>query len=177
MGDHKNRLESEDIKLCQLFNNFDEDELKQVAGLFHLRHYKDGAVLVEEGDIGDEMFILLEGSLEVTQKLTLFAEAETDFNKKDKMLIRLDAGYRPIVGEMSLFEDQYERSATMKALGDITVGVIKKQSILDLVSANHNLGYKLFYNIGLVLSARLKKANQDILKLTTAFSLALEKGW
>lgn len=177
MSEHKSRLGSEDIKLCQLFNNFDEDELKQVAGLFHVRQYKDGAVLVEEGDVGDEMFILLEGSLEVTQKLTLFAEAETDFNKKDKMLIRLDASYRPIVGEMSLFEDKYERSATMKAIGDITVGVIGKQQIIDLVNQDHHLGYKLFYNIGLVLSARLKKANQDILKLTTAFSLALEKGW
>jgi CRP-like cAMP-binding protein len=123
------------------------------------------------------MFILLDGALELSQKLTLFGADAKDLNSKDKMLNRLNATSRPFVGEMSLFEEHSIRSATMKALGNVTVGVIDKEKLLHLIQGNHHLGFTLFYNIGMALSARLKKANQDILKLTTAFSLALERGW
>lgn len=145
--------------------------------MISLRKFKNGEFIAREGEAGSEMFILLEGTMEVTQKLTLFDSDSRDFDNRDKMLIRLNPDSRPIVGEMMLFEDEHTRSATMKALGNVIVGVIKKESLLNLVRDNPNLGYTIFYNIGLVLSARLRKANEDILKLTTAFSLALERGW
>jgi len=91
------------------------------------------------------------------------------------MLIRLNSSFKPVVGEMSLFEEHYTRSATMKAIGDIVVGVLQKNDILELTRIDHHLGRQLFYNIGMVLSARLRKANIDILKLTTASALLLKK--
>jgi hypothetical protein len=36
------------------------------------------------------------------------------------------------------------------------------------------MGYQILQNIANTLAKRLEKANQDIMKLTTAFSLALQ---
>ncbi len=177
MTEYNKPLDIREIRDCQLFTGLTDDELESIAQLIEIREFNDGEVVVKEGAPGDEMFILLEGTLQVTQKLTLLSQEETNLNSRDKMLIKLEAASRPMVGEMSLFEEHYTRSATMTAMGQVTVGVITRQNLMNLVYNNNHLGYRLFYNIGLVLSARLKKANQDILKLTTAFSLALEKGW
>lgn len=177
MPETSDKLRVEDIKDCPLFAGLNEKELSLILNLVETKKMEDGSILVEEGAVGDEMYILLEGTLQITQKLTLLSAAETSINSRDKMLIKLDAASRPIVGEMSLFEEEYVRSASMTAIGDIKVGVLKKKDLLKLTKEHIHLGYQLFYNIGLVLSVRLKKANQDILKLTTAFSLALEKGW
>jgi CRP-like cAMP-binding protein len=106
----------------------------------------------------------------------MLASDSKELDNRDKMLNRLDASSHPIVGEMVLFEEVATRSATLKALEDVTFGVLDKENLLNLVKANPHLGYKLFYNIGIALCTRLNKANRDILKLTTAFTLALEKG-
>ncbi len=130
---------------------------------------------MQEGTPGEDIFILLQGTLEVSQELTLTADTG-GLDKRDKMLTSLKAENNPMVGEMSLFED-HTRSATMRAIGEVTLGEINKRKLAKLAEANPRIGYYIFYNIGYVLSDRLKKANSDIMKLTTAFSLALEKGW
>jgi len=177
MTDLNKPLSSADIRDFPLFADISADRLDKIASLIQLRTYQDGDILGSEGEPGEEMFVLFEGALEVTQKLTLLSDEESASSSRNKMLIRLSADLKPVVGEMSLFEEHFTRSATMKALGDIVVGVLQKKDIMELTRKDHHLGRQLFYNIGTVLSARLRKANCDILKLTTAFSLALEKGW
>ena len=46
--------------------------------------------------------------------------------------------------------------------------------MLALFEKDPDFGYKVIRNIAQTLAERLEKANQDILKLTTAFSLALQ---
>ncbi|HQK23262.1 MAG TPA: cyclic nucleotide-binding domain-containing protein [Candidatus Latescibacteria bacterium] len=92
--------------------------------------------------------------------------------EKDKTLIRLEGTARPCFGEMSLLEDA-ERSATITALTDCQVFVIDRSSFNRLVEEDPVMGTKLLRSIAVVLSGRLRKANKDVLKLTTALSLAL----
>lgn len=176
MAKGKYAVDLDTLKKFSLFNGLTDDELVQIAALVKIRKFKRGEVIVEEGEPGDETYILLEGETEVTQKLTLFAADTKDLDKRDKMLIRLKADFHPFVGEMSLFQEHMKRSASMSAIGEVKLGAIDNRELLKLAQANKNIGFHLFLNIGIVLAARLKKANQDIMKLTTAFSLALENG-
>lgn len=176
MSKSKYSVDLDTLKKFSLFNGFTDQELEMIAALVKIRKCRKGEIIVEEGEPGDETYILLEGEMEVTQKLTLFASETRDLDKRDKMLIRLKADFHPFVGEMSLFQENMKRSASMAAIGEVKLGAINNRELLKLAQENKNIGFNLFYNIGLVLAARLKKANQDIMKLTTAFSLALENG-
>jgi CRP-like cAMP-binding protein len=175
MSKNVSPIEVEVLKRFSLFNGLNEGELEQIASLVSIRKVKNGEVIAREGDPGDELFILLEGELQVSRKLTLLASEQKEADKMNKMLIRLKAEQYPFVGEMSLFEEGLARSATLVALGNVKLGVINDLELLKLTQSNLHLGYCLFFNIGKVLTERLNKANQDILKLTTAFSLALER--
>ena len=80
----------------------------------------------------------------------------------------------PFFREMALFLDKPERSATVKARKKCTLAMFEKKDLLNVFDNDADIGSKIYKNIATELVERLKKANKDILKLTTAFTLALE---
>ena len=56
-----------------------------------------------------------------------------------------------------------------------TFAIIYKSDFINLAESNKEIGYILYKNIATVLAERLRKANNDILKLTTALTLVLSK--
>ena len=77
-------------------------------------------------------------------------------------------------GEMALFEEFPERSASIRSLKPCTVGIIEKKGFINILREKPEIGTMIYKNIATVLTRRLVKANRDMLKLTTAFCLALE---
>ena len=63
---------------------------------------------------------------------------------------------------------------TVKARKKCTLAKFEKKELLNIFDNDADIGSKIYKNIAAELAERLKKANKDILKLTTAFSLALE---
>ena len=154
-----------------LFGGFSNAELEAVANEMPTRRFKQGDVIIREGEVGGELFVLLEGQIEITKQLTLYTSGATD--QRDKSLIQLRDQDNVFFGEMSMFGN-VERSATVRALTDVTLGVLTREQVNNLSEKDPALSSKLYRNIGHKLAADLRRANRDILKLTTAFCLALE---
>ena len=98
-----------------------------------------------------------------------------DVDTREKSLIQLKAEDGVYFGEMSILAENWRRSATTKALTECIVGVINRRDFVSFCESDKELGYRVVKNIAQTLAIRLEKANQDVLKLTTAFSLALQK--
>jgi CRP-like cAMP-binding protein len=118
------------------------------------------------------MFVLLSGSIEISKQLTLYNNVAAD--PRNKSLIRLQDTDNIFFGEGTMFGWE-ERSATVIALSDVMLGVLTQKDVHELCRSDPDLGYHLFRNIGYKVTADLRRANRDILKLTTAFCLALER--
>ncbi|TFH00870.1 MAG: cyclic nucleotide-binding domain-containing protein [Calditrichales bacterium] len=156
-----------------LFEGLNEKQLKSIMEIMTLSEIKKGDLITREGEIGDSMFILIKGEVEISKSLFLPQMADQAV-LQEKALIRLNDKQYPFFGEMALFIDQPERSASIKAVKPCTLTVIQKKALLTLLERDHTIKSIIFMNIGVVLTKRLIKANKDILKLTTAFSLALQ---
>ncbi|MFQ6615101.1 MAG: hypothetical protein ACE5D1_09695, partial [Fidelibacterota bacterium] len=65
--------------------------------------------------------------------------------------------------------------ATVRAVTDCCLAKLMKQDLFRICDANPKTGYKVMQNLCQILCGNLVKANQNVLKLTTAFSLALER--
>jgi len=76
---------------------------------------------------------------------------------------------------MSLFNENDLRTANVKAQTDCHLLKIMKDDFLRICDTYPDTGYKVMLALCRVLCIRLVNANNNVLKLTTAFSLVLER--
>ena len=92
--------------------------------------FSDGEVIIHRGDIGDCMYEILDGQVEVLRERE---GKEIHFNVLSK---------GDFFGEMAIFERE-ERSATVRALGEVRVLTIDKKSLLRRISMDPSLAFRL----------------------------------
>jgi len=103
------------LRHVELFRPFDEAERAELAGLMTERVFPAGAVIVNQGEEGDSLYLLAEGVLDVT-----IARPEGELTD------RLVPG--AVFGEMSLLTGQ-PRSATIEALTDAVAYELRKDQL------------------------------------------------
>lgn len=92
--------------------------------------YRDGEVIVRQGEPGECMYVIQSGQVEVLQK-----EGE-----KEVHLALLGKG--EVFGEMALFQKQ-TRSATVRALGDARILTVDKRIFLRRIHEDPSLAFTL----------------------------------
>lgn len=102
--------------------------MRNVASLG--KEYKEGEVIVHQGDKGNCMFVIQHGEVE--------AVAETD----GKELRLRTMGPNEIFGEMALFEKE-TRSATIRALRPTRILTIDKKNFLSGVHEDPSLALRI----------------------------------
>ncbi len=152
-----------------VFQDLQGREMEEVLMEAHSREFPAGAIILREGEAGDSMFIMCEGEVEITKRLTLELEEDTP---KERVMIRLKADDGVSFGEMALLEDE-ARSATVTALTDCRLLELKREGFLRLVEEQPVMGVKILVRLAQLLSRHLRKTNQDVVKLTTALAVAL----
>lgn len=161
------------FKKVPLFHDLNDDQIKKIISIMKTREVKQAEIICQEDAHEDSMFILLRGEVAISKRLLLPLVQDPSL-KQEKSLVTLSERQHPFFGEMALFEDTPMRSASITALKACTLVVIEKSDLLGILHKNPEIGSIIYKNIATELTHRLIKANKDILKLTTAFSLAIE---
>ncbi len=161
------------LKDYEIFSGLSEDQIDKFCKVIVPVEFNKGDTILQEGDKGNSILILLDGRVEISQALTLKTNASPS-DTREKSLILLSSDIRPFFGEMSLFSDDDKRSATVKAVSICKIARVDKNDFFSICDKYPVIGHHVMQNIARVLSRRLKQANLNVLKLTTAFSLILE---
>lgn len=107
--------------------------------------YRDGEVIVRQGEEGRCMFVVQEGEVEV-------------FTRREGEEIPLRVlGQGAIIGEMSLF-DRELRSATVRARGEARLLTIDKETLLRRVQEDPSLALHLIRN----MSRRIRELSDEL---------------
>lgn len=160
------------FKLVSLFQGLDEAQIKKIMAVMTITDVKKDDMITREGEHGDSMFILLKGQVEISKSLFM-SPLDSEDSLQEKSLVKLSEDQHAFFGEMALFLENPERSASIRALRPCRLAGIQKKELLAILAHDHYLASTLYRNIATELTKRLIKANRDILKLTTAFSLAI----
>ena len=161
------------LKKVPLFNDLTVEELKLLSSIIKEVSFSAGSEIIREDETGEEMYILKEGTVDVSKTLTMKI-ARGEFGQKEKSFIRLSGENRAFFGEMGMLEKNL-RSATVTAVSDCKLCIIKKKDFEAFCEKQPTIGYRIVRALACIVSSRLRKTNEDVLKLTTALSLALEK--
>jgi CRP-like cAMP-binding protein len=162
-------MDTAQIKDIPLFAGLDETQLRAVGGSLRPRRIAAGVPIVSEGEQSSSVYILTSGSVGTSKRMGLAAQGPEEPSRQ-KTLVHLAAPQ--FFGEMGLLSD-LARSATITTEGDCEILELTRADFDRLVAGDALLGYRLLRNIAVVLAERLRRTDLDVLKLTTALSLAL----
>ncbi|MCK5760092.1 MAG: cyclic nucleotide-binding domain-containing protein, partial [Candidatus Delongbacteria bacterium] len=122
---------------------------------------------------GDSMFLLLEGEIVIDKSLVPLFE-QVKVNPEDKKIINIKDDTLSYFGEMSMFDTNFKRSASILAKTDTKVAFLSKNDFENIIAKYPEIGILILKNIGLKLSQLLDKSNVELSKLITAFTMSLK---
>lgn len=129
-----------------LFEGFSHKELLTVLNATTMRHYQEGQTIFDENLLGDELFIILSGKVQIQKKSGV-------------VLAQVKVGGH--FGEMALV-DRNPRSATAVALEPTRLLVLSRRRFYRLLRMESPLAVKLLWNFLQVLSSRLRSTSDEL---------------
>jgi signal transduction histidine kinase len=119
------------LKTSRLFGGLLTAELHQLERTLQLRRYQAGNEIFREGDPGDGIYIIEEGTVQILCQVG---------DDQRRVLSRLEAG--DFFGEMAVLDDQ-ARSATALAETEVRVHFIPREELLGSLSRSPELAVRL----------------------------------
>jgi len=159
-----------------LFRDLTPTMLDKVKSIFEVRSVEGGTVLIEEGDVGEEMFILIGGRVRITKSMLLrdMALPIMEIDDPRKVLATLDEKDYPVFGEIALI-DRDTRSATIQVLENSDFLVTDRRRFFELAEREPALGIRLLMVIAKRMASTIRKGNGELVKVSTALALALSR--
>ncbi len=167
-------IELSTLQKVPLFDRLNEKQLKKIQKILREEILGADTLVIREGEKGSDMYILIDGEVQIS-KTVVGRGHQMNFNQPQKSLIRLDGNDHAFFGEMAILDPNSARIATVTTTKKSLVAVLRRNDFYSLSKDDLDLAFTVTFNIARILSTRLAKSNQDILKLTLALTLALER--
>ncbi len=143
LGAHMKELIA--LKRVPLFSTLTLEQLSSIDRLMVTRHYAKGESIFRKGDVGAELYVVLDGEIRV----------HLDHDGHEVTLAR--HGPSKVVGEMSVFDDQ-PRSASAQATENTTVRVLRRDRMQAIVHEHPEVLLEFVKN----LSQRLRVMDEQL---------------
>ncbi|MDT8447079.1 MAG: cyclic nucleotide-binding domain-containing protein [bacterium] len=159
-------VDLERLKGFSLFADLAEqpERLAVVSQYLAPRRFLAGEYIFHEGDMGDELFLLVQGAVRVL-KLTK--------QKEEYTIVDLQASYQVFFGEIALM-DSDKRSASIQVLEDCLTYVINRDAFVELGNKHPEIALPITRVIAGILCGRLRNVNNDVIMLFDALVNEIE---
>ncbi len=137
------------LKEVNLFEGLDTKVINQIFRLGLVQNFKKSDLIIREGLRGGNLHILINGKAEVVK-------GGSRAGSKGRQLAKLQRG--SVFGEMSVF-DGAPYSASVRALEDCDVHIIRGSDFEDFLKANSQAAYGIFRTLLSSISNRLRRTN------------------
>ncbi len=145
--------EPSELKKIPILSHLSEADLEKLIGVAEEKRFSHGDVVFEEGVEQDSLFIILSGR-------ALISKATQSGDQK--AITTLGAG--SFFGEMALFDD-FVRSATASASGELRVLEISKDAFMKFLSSDAAAASKLMLEIMRTVAPRIRQTNEELVAL------------
>ena len=139
------------LKRVPLFSTLTLEQLASIDRLMVTRTYLKGEPIFTRGDVGSELFVVLDGEIRV----------HLDHEGREVTLARI--GPSMVLGEMAVFDEQ-PRSASAQASADTTVRVLRRDKLRAVVHEHPEVLLDFIKN----LSQRIRVMNEQLEAQETA---------
>ncbi len=132
-----------------LFRNLNENELQIVSKQLKEKKFDANAKVFEEKSIGDELYIIKNGKVEIT------------LTRDESVLVLAELGEYSFFGEMAVLTEK-ERSATVTTVEPCTFLILRRKQLLSFLDSHPKIAASIFQALAEVLSNRIAKTNNNL---------------
>lgn len=163
------------LQAAPLLQDLSLEEADILGAVMLLVRAEPGQVLIQEGDAGDWMMLLLQGTVDVSKRI---APRQADTPPKESAIVR-DGFAAPAqalssrvavikrgaaVGEMSMLDNE-PRYASCTAIEAVEAGVLGRHEIALLIRDHPAVGAKLLVKITQLMAQRLRNTSNHLVRL------------
>ncbi len=147
--------ENLDADKVPLLRDLSNEEIKRFLTTGVILNVKKGDKIVRKGDIGNEMFVILSGSVDVRGRV----------DNKDCSVAKFGKG--DIFGEMG-FLDHTKRSADVIAEADMEILVLTQSFLRKSMRMIPDTAAKILFNLSVILCERLRTNTVNLIESLAA---------
>jgi CRP-like cAMP-binding protein len=111
--------------------------------------YQDGEVIIRQGDVGECMYVIQDGRVEVV------------IEENGNEVVLAERGEGDFFGEMAIF-DRDVRSATIRAKGEVRALTVDKKNFLRRIHKDPSLAFRIVET----MSLRIRELCDDVAQLS-----------
>ena len=137
-----------------VFHALSDSEIDILLKKVKYIEYKTDDIIFKEDDMGSEMFVILEGKVDVLKH---------DLDGDDHLIISLYEN--DSFGEMTLIDIQ-RRSATIKCASNTKIATISNKCLLEIYHSNIKMYVKIIQNIAREFSRRLRSMDKRFVEFS-----------
>ncbi len=141
---------TEVLHTSSLFAGLLPEEVEMLSDLTQLRSFDPGEMVFEQGDVGDSLYLLMEGSVDVVRRRE---------DGSEHIIAVLKA--KDFFGEMALIDKEF-RSASIKAKTQVDMLCLTNENLHSFARVYKNGFTLVVINIARVLSIRLRETNEKL---------------
>jgi CRP/FNR family transcriptional regulator, cyclic AMP receptor protein len=148
---------------ASLLEDFKNEELAILGSAMRRVQATGGQVLIDEGEAGDWMLLILSGTIDVTKRVMRHDSAghTTQELLEVSRLAVVRAGAS--LGEMSMLDSEL-RNATCTAIDAVEVAILTRAAIGQVIGQHPAVGAKLLVKITQLLAQRLRNTSAQLVK-------------
>jgi CRP-like cAMP-binding protein len=135
-----------------LFDEFNVEDLRQLGPFLQVFRAPAHSVIISEGDKGDFMIFIIEGTVDVTKK---------DHSGVVKRIAVVLPGQA--LGEMSMIDGE-ARFASCAAVEPTTFAVLTRPALQELIHHQPRLAGKIMMKLVFMLSQRLRQTSAKLVE-------------
>lgn len=118
------------IKQIPFFSGLSDEDLQAIGQKVQLQYFGPEQLIFEEGDYGEEMYIIKRGKVQVLRDFAVLAELED----------------HTFFGEMALVSEE-PRNASVRALTEVEALVLKKDDFRALLESKPSIASVVSYEV------------------------------
>jgi CRP/FNR family cyclic AMP-dependent transcriptional regulator len=146
----------EQLAKIHLFAGLRPEALRLVAEVTHEETHPQGTVVFRHGDVGEKLYLILEGRVRITREVQGMGE--------EALAV---VGPGEVFGEMALLDDSV-RSADARVHEPCRLLAIHRDAFDDLLFVHKDLAYEVLWNVVRTLTRRLRETNEKFAMLSFA---------
>ncbi len=125
-----------ELREVPLFSEMDEQEVAGIRDIMDVMKFKEGQVIIREGETGDLFYVITEGRVEVIVR---------DADGSDVVLH--EAGPGDFFGELSMLTNE-PRSARIRAVEDVTTLVLERDEFFEFLRTHTHAAIDVLVELG-----------------------------